>query len=127
LATDSCILYSLGSITSLGTTICFYTSGCPGTTKWCRWNNSSDYRAAMASAEGDAGVGAPTPLVVRTVMQAMTLRGLETPVTTVNGGDLSHADALSPGRVPGDGARVTASNSSRDTPGEGHLRPARDQ
>ena len=78
----------------------------------------------MASAEGDAGVGAPTPLGVRTVMQAMTLRGLETPVTTVDGGDLSHADA--PTLLAENwraGVRVTASNSSRDSPGEGHLRP----
>lgn len=57
-------LYCLGFITSVGTTICPCTFDCAGTTKCYRWNNTSDYRAAMASAEGDAGVVAPTPLGV---------------------------------------------------------------
>lgn len=92
------------------------------TTKCYRWNNSSDCRVAMASAECDAGDGTPTPLGVSTVMQAKTSRGLETPATTAEPPptrrrDLSHADALQLCQeVEGVGARVTASDSSEITP-----------
>lgn len=63
--------------------------------------------------------------------QTDALRGLETPAmtvkTAVEGCDLARVDALCHPSKRGADARVTASNSPRDTPGEGHLRPDRDQ
>lgn len=86
-------------------------------------------RGGLGAAESGVGrVDArSTPRKVGTAMRRHGLRGLESPATTVEGGDLARVDAQNPGRNRGVDARVTASNSSRDSPGEGHLRPDRDQ